>query len=246
MTDLLKFARKNHEQLIYHEHDNGLKYFRHDYFELHDDLQHCPQSYLIQQLPNITNPLHFHTQNQFQVFIEGSGHFGRHSIRPYVVHYAGAYTGYGPIVAGPEGVQYLTLRASRDLGAQFLPVKMESLKKGPKHHYTSPPIPANALRELGALNQVDLTWIHQENTLGIGVLKMPTDSDYFLGMPSQIAGIFIIVMQGAIAIETTILQKNENLYIHPDHPGVKISTHGLPAQMLVLQMPLRDEAYQAA
>ena len=53
-------------------------------------------------------------------------------------------------------------------------------------------------------------------------------------------------MQGAIAIETTILQKNENLYIHPDHPGVKISTHGLPAQVLVLQMPLRDEAYQAA
>ena len=119
---MIKIANQE-EALSYHEQPNGLKYYRQDYFEREIDDSRSPQSYLIKQLPNITNPLHFHVQNQFQVFIEGSGYFGRHTIGPYIVHYAGAYTGYGPIVAGPLGLDYLTLRSMHDPGAKFLPEK---------------------------------------------------------------------------------------------------------------------------
>jgi hypothetical protein len=233
------------EQLKYHEHDNGLKYYRYDYFDIHDDLENCPQSYLIKQLPNITNPLHFHAQNQFQVFIEGSGSFGRHEVNPYVVHYAGAYTGYGPIIAGEQGLDYLTLRGSRDLGAKFLPAQMELFKKGPKHHYTSPSIEEESQEVLDQLDHVQMNWIHQDEPsgLGVGILKLPKNTEYQLEVLQNIAGIFLVVMRGALIVTNQILRKNETVYLHQQEQSYPLQTGNQGLQLLILQMPLKDPAY---
>ena len=245
MSTSVLLGLKAGEELKYHEHDNGLKYYRHDYFDIHDDLENCPQSYLIKQLPNITNPLHFHTQNQFQVFIEGSGSFGRHEVLPYVVHYAGAYTGYGPIIAGDQGLHYLTLRSSRDLGAKFLPAQMEFLKKGPKHHYTSPSIIPEEQTALNDITQDDLSWIHQDehSNLGVGVLKIPSNKEYQVQVPDQIAGLFFVIMQGCVKANNFLLRKNENLYIPGNLKTYRIHTDHESAQILWLQMPLRNSSY---
>ena len=48
--------------------------------------------------------------------VGGGGTMGRHEIAPIMVHYAGAYSGYGPIIAGPEGVKYFTIRAVHEAG----------------------------------------------------------------------------------------------------------------------------------
>jgi hypothetical protein len=69
----VKLAQKSTENFQYHEHDNGLKYERHDYFSPEKDPELSPQSYLIKQLAKVVNPLHFHMQNQFQVFIKVLG-----------------------------------------------------------------------------------------------------------------------------------------------------------------------------
>jgi hypothetical protein len=37
-----------------------------------------------------------------------------------VVHYAGAFTGYGPLIAGPQGITYFTLRPVCESG--FIPL----------------------------------------------------------------------------------------------------------------------------
>jgi len=245
MSQVVKLALKSTEDFTYHEHDNGLKYFRHDYFEKHDNLELCPQSYLIKQLPKVTNPLHFHTQNQFQVFIEGSGSFGRYPIHPYVVHYAGAYTGYGPIVAGDEGLQYLTLRSSRDLGAKFLPEQMANFKRGPKHHYTSPELIPDDLSVLNQLGEVSFTWIHHDaqSQLGVGVLKIPKHHVHTLVVPHDIAGVFLVIMQGSIFANQQSLHKNENLYLRADEGMYHIETNQEAVQILFLQMPLKDSSY---
>ena len=64
---------------------------------------------------------HFHQVDQFQVFTGGDGHIGRHAIKPTFVHYVDAYKPYGPIVSGPLGFQYVTIRASGDPGPQYMP-----------------------------------------------------------------------------------------------------------------------------
>jgi len=245
MSSGVKLALKDGESFKYHEHSNGLKYLRHDYFAPEVDPEFSPQSYLIKQLPKVVNPLHFHEQNQFQVFIEGQGSFGKHLIEPYVVHYAGAYTGYGPIVAGEEGLHYLTLRSSRDPGAKFLPAQMDLFKKGPKHHYTSPSMKALDHTDLNALKEVDFRWEHmdQNSGLGVGELKLPPHQAYDIRIPNQAAGIFIVVMQGCLVANEQKMFKNENLYIAKKTESYSIRTDEQAVQVLVLQMPLKNPAY---
>src|SRR5437763_8679238 len=54
--------------------------------------------------------------SQFQVFVHGSGTLGRTPVAAFVVQYVAPHTGYGPIVAGPEGIWYMTLRPSFPTG----------------------------------------------------------------------------------------------------------------------------------
>ena len=78
--------------------------------------------------------MHFHIHNQFQLLARGAGTIGRSpkDLGSFIVQYAGAYTVYGPIVAGSEGVGYITMRAFRAPGAKFVPQQRGVLKPGPK------------------------------------------------------------------------------------------------------------------
>ncbi len=63
---------------------------------------------------------HFHSVDQFQVFWKG-GRVGKHEIGRHLVHYADAYTSYGPIVDDGDGVTYLTVRVRPDSGPRYMP-----------------------------------------------------------------------------------------------------------------------------
>ena len=88
-----------------------------------------PQAYIVEYAAGRPLGLHYHDADEFQVVLAGSGTMGQHELRPGVVHFARAYTGYGPIVAGPNGLSVMTLRAERDSsGPQFLPDKLDALR----------------------------------------------------------------------------------------------------------------------
>ncbi|WP_270938624.1 hypothetical protein, partial [Falsiroseomonas oryzae] len=80
-----------------------------------------PVAYLVEQPPHATVDAHFHRVNQFQVAVAGAGSIGRHPLAPVAVHFADAFSAYGPIRAGEHGLQYLTLRNGYDPGARYLP-----------------------------------------------------------------------------------------------------------------------------
>ena len=87
-----------------------------------------PQAFLIEYGPGVVLQTHFHDVDEFQVVVAGSGSMGSHAIAPYTVHHAHAWTPYGPIVAGPEGLSFLTLRALRDsAGPRKLPEQRPAL-----------------------------------------------------------------------------------------------------------------------
>jgi len=89
-----------------------------------------PQAYLVMQPPGSVTPPHFHTTNQFQVFVGGGGSVGKLNADPVTVQYAGAHTPYGPITAGGEGIRYFTLRQQWDSGAKYLPEQRAQLHTG--------------------------------------------------------------------------------------------------------------------
>ena len=114
-----------------------------------------PCAFLIEQDPGMSGGAHFHQAAEFQVVVSGDGTFGKHEVGAVSVHYAGAYTPYGPLTAGPHGLGYMTLRDTWDSGAKMLPKHRELLRSGnrkPRATITDPrpPAPVDALRVLAA------------------------------------------------------------------------------------------------
>ena len=96
---------------------NGYNYARTNYQGTDTSYRDTPQALLVEQTPNSVVPPHFHGIDQFQGVVNGSGMLGKHRVAPVCIHYANAYTGYGPINAGDDGIYYFTLRAQSEPGA---------------------------------------------------------------------------------------------------------------------------------
>src|SRR5688572_4558174 len=70
-----------------------------------------PLAFVVRSPPASVLEPHFHTVDQFQVITDGRALFGRHPVRVGTVHYADAYSPYGPILAlEGEWHTYATLR----------------------------------------------------------------------------------------------------------------------------------------
>ena len=105
-----------------------------DIIATHQVRQSGEQAFLVEQSPHWVTPTHFHLEQQFQIIMAGHGTIGRHDVKPLCVHYAAPETAYGPIVAGPDGVSYLTLRMSGDTSAWYIhkPGSRERMQPGLK------------------------------------------------------------------------------------------------------------------
>src|SRR4051794_7212480 len=68
-----------------------------------DDPSVYPMAYLVEQTPNSVTRAHFHRADQFQLFVAGGGQIEGKPVQPVTLHFAAAYSAYGPILAGPEG-----------------------------------------------------------------------------------------------------------------------------------------------
>ena len=115
-----------------------------------------PTCKLIEQDPNSILTPHFHAVDQFQVVVAGSGAFGKVPVRPMTVHYAGAYTPYGPITT-EDGIEYFVARNGVDLLAAFRCRKAEPnclrfhaatlfprrSRFSPRVYWNAPPIPSS-------------------------------------------------------------------------------------------------------
>jgi len=224
---------------------NGMKYWRGDFINTPSDLPFSPQSYLVEQLPTIVNPTHFHIQNQFQVFIAGSGSIGKHEIKPCVVHYAGAFTGYGPLVSGAQGLHYITLRSQRDPGAKFIPEKTSELVKGPKHHHTTESLDLLSLEELVDLGRPQRLDIHTDQSTGLGIsqIRMPPHSQFTLDFLNLSTSAYLLVMTGSITHAAYHLTPHENIFITKENAPYTVHTQDLTCEMLFLQFPPLSAEY---
>ncbi len=85
------------------------------------DTSDHPLAFLVKGPPAYVIPPHFHEIDQYQIFVGGSATLGKHAVLPGSVHYADAYTPYGPITATQDGFDYLTLRPKSIIGYHEMP-----------------------------------------------------------------------------------------------------------------------------
>lgn len=226
---------------------NGTRYFRNDFFVSPEGVDCSPQCYLVEQSADSVNPTHFHIQNQFQLFTRGSGTIGRNPkpLGPFVVHYAGAYTGYGPIVAGPDGVDYITMRAFRDPGAKFVPQQRDVLKPGPKRHWASAPLELLPVEALAALQTPDLLTVHGPDGDGLCVqqLRLPAEALASVELAPAATGMFMIVLEGELVEQDRKLARLENIFMSRASAPHPVRAGPSPAEVLLLHMPAQDPVY---
>lgn len=228
---------------------NDPQSFRSDFTERRPGV---PQLLLVEQpVPGSTVLSHYHSQDQFQVFLDGTGKLGRHAVGPFTLHYTSRYTGYGPIVAGDEGLSYYVLRPSYDtLGTgQYLvkPETLEALKKhpGPRKSILTPPIEPvpESLRTLAAMTVNRLIEGAEDREAERGLLAqvvcLGPDMEFSGPDPASGGGQMLLVIAGSIEHADAPLYPRAGIALTREEPPLRIRALGDGAQLLFLQYPQR-------
>ena len=204
-----------------------------------------PTVALIEQPPNFEFMPHFHRQNQFQVFVDGSGTLGRQTLAPVVVHYAGAFTGYGPLVAGPQGITYFTLRPVCESGFITLAQRQEQMIVGPKRHAHSESIKVASVTDMQAWTRTHEEYVIAlgEDGLGARLVNLPSHANIECTHPVGSQGQFIFVLQGSALTSDYSLGVWEQLYVTQDEVIPQIIAGEQGVQFLCLSVPIKAPEY---
>jgi len=210
-----------------------------------DDPNLSPTVFLVEQPANETLPAHFHLNNQFQLFIEGSGRIGARKVGPVTVHYAGAYTGYGPLIAGPEGMKYFTIRTVLEEGAQVIACYEGKVPDGPRRHATSKPIEIKSAAEIAALTTPEIVNAIEpaEDGLASASVCLPAAANLAPMDLGTGEGLFLFVLAGTIIVAGEVLGEWESLYTGADDHFPLIVAGPEGAQVVTMIPPKRDPAY---
>ncbi len=176
-----------------------------------------PMAFLVEQDPEAIVGAHYHQADQFQVMVEGSGRLGHHDVASGDVHFAGAWSAYGPLAAGAAGLTYFTLRNGWDPGARYMefPDNRAALRALPRRHR----------EQVGAIDGM------QRFTLAPGECIAAPD-------PSRSAGQFWLVLSGTLQCGGQTLPARSCVFLHPHDPP--FNAHATDtASVLLLQFPTR-------
>ena len=223
----------------------GVEVHKGEWMEGGNDPALSPTIFLVEQPAGVVVPPHFHRQNQFQLFVEGGGTVGAKTLEAVTVHYAGAFTGYGPIVAGPEGVKYFTIRAVLESGAIVLPEGRPQMVQGPKRHATSAPVRLSSPAQLALLGapQVEDVVPVADDGLGARVLRLPPGAVIQTEAPAAAAGMFMVVLSGAAVHAGGELAPWESVFSSEqgEMPGLTAGPQG--ADVVFLFIPAKAQVY---
>ena len=224
---------------------NGYKFLKSDWLDSGNDPILSPTVFLVEQAPNASLRTHFHKQNQFQLFVRGSGSIGPHRLEALTVHYAGAFSGYGPILSGPKGLDYFTLRSVFEEGSRTIKQHEAEMKRGPKRQLHSTPLALATNAELTQLERssaLDLIELQHDHIAAQLFTLAPGDSATGRN-PVASAGQFYVVLGGSILAGGRTLQKWQSVFIASDEGPLRVQAGAGGAQAVCLQLPHKIREY---
>ncbi|HYH41319.1 MAG TPA: hypothetical protein VD867_05010 [Burkholderiales bacterium] len=202
-----------------------------------------PEAFLIEMSPAEAILPHFHEIDQFQIFVAGRGRMGRKTALPLAVHYADSYTGYGPIVAGPQGFSMFTLHAVRDPGAVYRhkPGYQEKHKPGKKRQRLAPAIvlsTAPVLQSLaGAVVEPLFDDEGLDDGLGAFIARLGAGQKWTGPDPARTGGQYYLVVNGVLELSGASYPLWSAIFVSGDEPPVELMAGAGGAEALVLQFP---------
>ena len=209
------------------EDDRGERYRITDLLGRQGVVGDGPQTFVIEGLGAgaLVGP-HFHVVDQFQVFIAGSGRIGSRNIEPILIHYTDAFTPYGPIVGGPVGFEYVTVRRTADPGPKYMPASRAQRERLGGRHIVTQFDPSFEDSHIVLQRQPDglaIEAIHAEPGRNLTWLE-----------PENPGGTHIFVLDGTVWSEGAELGKIANIFVRPGEalPVLKAGEAGGRAVLL--------------
>jgi hypothetical protein len=200
-----------------------------------------PVAYLIESAPFRESAPHFHQANQFQVVVGGGGHIGKHPVGNFTVHYASAYTPYGPISPGADGIAYMTMRNGFDPGAKGMPKERELLKFGnrkPRAVTSDPVEPLTAAGLASAATSCTAMLPAEDDGLGAWLYRIAPGAAVTGPNPRAGGGQYWLVMGGELAADgDAALPRMSCLFVSPDEPPFAPVAGAHGCEVLALQFP---------
>jgi hypothetical protein len=206
--------------------------------ELNDDGR--PQGFLVTQPPGSVTPAHFHEPNQFQVFVAGSGRLGARPAPPLTVQYANGHTPYGPIVAGPEGLSYFTLRQHWDPGAKYVPGAMDKLKPGNQRTRMASGLELgdDGMRQARGAPQVETIFEPEADGLAACLCRLgPHHTLPAVPQLTDKGGRYLVVAAGTIIHADRDLPKWSTIFVSQSDAIPELASGPGGADLLMLQFP---------
>lgn len=210
-----------------------------------------PQVLLVDQESDTTLLPHYHASDQYQIFIHGDGKLGSHAVQPVSVHYTNQYTGYGPIIAGKDGVSYYVLRPSFDrlgLGQYLFRTELrEKLKAHPgrKRTFVAENIPImtlEQLRQISVATTEELFAVAQTEPDGgtlCAVIRLGPLGQEVAWHPSTGGGQFFLVLSGSLRVQEAALEAPAGVAVTSDEQALQLVAGPHGAQVLAMQYPKR-------
>jgi hypothetical protein len=228
------------------------------FFESPESLPLSPQGFLIEQEPGWVLNTHFHLQHQFQVVVHGGGSVGRDPVDTISVHYASPEAGYGPVVAGPDGLWYFTLRAVHDTGSWHLPLHRAKMRMGLKKRHAMAHVRVSSTAGAGlqqaAAQPIARLGIASPNkparqpliepligpepdALAAWMLRVPPSQRLVPPADESGVGRFYIVGRGALQIGEAQFGALSLLFVSADETGFAIQAAAQGAEVVAVQFP---------
>lgn len=197
------------------------------------------QAFLVEGTAGRVIEPHFHDYDQYQVVVSGGGLMGKHQLQVNAVHFSRRHTPYGPIVFGDQQLGFLTLRAQKDSGAQYLgdPEKRAKLMavenrkpfqatEVPKFEPTTPDAALHTFNDLKA-----------EDGLASFSLSVAPNARAIAPDPAHSNGQYLIIVRGSLHYENKEYKALSVAFVKPQEGPFELvaGTEGL--DVLVLHFP---------
>jgi rubredoxin len=182
---------------------------------------------------------HYHENDQFQVIVSGGGVLGKHKLSVHAVHFSRAYTPYGPINFGADGLSFLTLRARKDPGAQYLPElrdKLISVQKRDPWQVTEAP----DFTRTGDVNLRPFAQIKDNRGLAAYALSMKPHARTTAPDHTQSGGQNIVVTKGSLIHQGKEYKAVSIGFVKPHEAAWEFVAGPEGLEALILNYPRRD------
>ncbi|WP_354532449.1 hypothetical protein [Pseudorhizobium tarimense] len=205
------------------------------------------QAFRIDMSANMQLDSHFHIVDQFQIFMAGSGTIGRDDAATITAHYADHHTGYGPLIAGEQGMSYLTLRPKTDAGLVKLstPNVRDLLKPTKRRHRVSSKVVLSIPPVMAHLEKPVVETVMEEmpgdEGMTVKVIRLGAEQSVDGPATEGTGGYFIIVMNGSVLHEGKEYEPWSLIWVaHTDAP-IKLEAGSKGAEVMASVFPVWDD-----